>query len=41
MGLLGKTVPGSVFGCAKDVTNAVVFVRFLFFTYLIIRMISN
>ena len=33
--------PGSVFGCAENIINAMVFVRFHFFRYLVNWMISN
>ena len=41
MGLDVKMVPGSVVGCAENIVNTVVFVRFLFFTYLVNWMIST
>ena len=34
-----KMIPGSVVGCVDNMINTVVFVRFHFFTYLV--MISN
>ena len=36
-----KTMPGSVVGCAEDIVNTMVFVRFHFFTYAVNWMISN
>ena len=41
MGLGVKMVPGSVVGCAENIVNTVVFVRFHFFTYLVNWLISN
>ena len=41
VGLGEKMVPGSVVGCAENILNAMVFVRFHFFTYLVNWMISN
>ena len=41
MGLGVKMVPGSVVGCAENIVNTVVFVRFHFFTYSVNWMISN
>ena len=41
MGLGVKMVPGSVVGCAENIINTVVFVRFHFFTYLVNWLISN
>jgi hypothetical protein len=40
-GLGAKSLPGSVVGCAENIANTVVFVRFHFFTYLVNWMISN
>ena len=34
-------MPGSVVGCAENIANTVVFVRFHFFTYLMNWLISN
>ena len=36
-----KMVPGSVVGCAENIVNTVVFVRFHFSTYSVNWMISN
>ena len=33
VGLGQKMMPGSVVGCAENIVNTVVFVRFYFFTY--------
>jgi len=41
MGLGEKMVPGSVVGCAENIVNTMVFVRFHFFTYLANWLISN
>ena len=41
MGLGVKMVSGSVVGCAENIVNTVVFVRFHFFTYSVNWMISN
>ena len=41
VGLGEKMVPGSVVGCAENIVNTVVFVRFHFFTYSVNWMISN
>ena len=41
VGLGEKMVPGSVVGCAENIVNTVVFVRFYFFTYSVNLMISN
>ena len=41
MGLGEKMVPGSVVGCVENMINSMVFVRFLFFTYLVSWLISN
>ena len=41
MGLGEKMVSGSVVGCAENIVNTVVFVRFHFFTYLVNWLISN
>ena len=41
MGLGVKMVPGSVVGCVENIVNAVVFVRFYFFTYLVNWLIFN
>ena len=41
MGLGVKMVPGSVFGCAENIINTVVFVRFHFFTSLVKWLMSN
>ena len=41
MGLGVKMVPGSVVGCAENIVNTLVFVRFHFFTYLVNWLISN
>ena len=41
VGLGGKIVPGSVVGCAENIVNSMVFVRFHFFTYLVNWLISN
>ena len=41
MGLGVKMVPGSVVGCAENIINTVVCVRFNFFTYLVNWLISN
>ena len=41
MGLGVKMVPGSVVGCAENIINTVVFVRFHFFTYLVNWLIFN
>ena len=36
-----KMMPGSVVGCAENIVNTVVFVRFHFFTYSVNCVISN
>ena len=41
VGLGEKMVPGSVVGCAENIVNTMVFVRFHFFTYSVNWMISN
>ena len=41
VGLGQKMMPGSVVGCGENIANAVVFVRFYFFTYSVNWMISN
>ena len=41
MGLGQKMIPGSVVGCAENIVNAMVSVRFHFFTYPVNWMISN
>ncbi len=42
MGLGEEMTPGSVVGCAENIVNTEVFVRFHFFTYLVNwMMISN
>ena len=41
LGLGQKMLPGSVVGCAENIANTVVFVRFHFFTYLMNWLISN
>ena len=41
VGLGQKMMPGSVVGCAENIVNTVVFVRFHFFTYSVNWMISN
>ena len=41
VGLGQKMMPGSVVGCAENIINTVVFVRFHFFTYSVNWMISN
>ena len=41
VGLGQKMMPGSVVGCAENIINTVVFVRFYFFTYSVNLMISN
>ena len=41
VGLGQKMVPGSVVGCAENIVNTVVFVRFHFSTYLVNWLISN
>ena len=41
LGLGEKVVPGSVVGCAENITNTMVFVTFHFFTYLVRWMISD
>ena len=40
VGLGQKMMPGSVVGCAENIANTVVFVRFYFFTYSVDWMIS-
>jgi hypothetical protein len=40
-GLGAKRIPGSVVGCAENMINTVVFVRFHFFTYSVNWMVSN
>ena len=41
VGLGQKMMPGSVVGCAENIVNTEVFVRFHFFTYLVNWMISD
>ena len=41
VGLGEKMIPGSVVGCAENISNTLVFVRFHFLTYLMNWMISN
>ena len=41
VGLGQKMMPGSVVGCAENIINTMVFVRFHFFTYSVNWMISN
>ena len=41
VGLGEKMMPGSVVGCAENIVNAMVFVRFHFFTYSVNWMIFN
>ena len=41
VGLGQKMMPGSVVGCAENIVNTVVFVRFHFFTYSVNLMISK
>ena len=41
VGLGQKMMPGSVVGCAENIVNTMVFVRFYFFTYSVNLMISN
>jgi len=41
VGLGQKMIPESVVGCAENIINTMVFVRFHFFTYLVNWMISN
>ena len=41
VGLGQKMMPGSVVGCAENIVNTMVFVRFHFFTYSVYWMISN
>ena len=41
VGLGQKMMPGSVVGCAENIVNTVVFIRFHFFTYSVNWMISN
>ena len=41
VGLGEKMVPGSVVGCAENIVNTMVLVRFHFFTYLANWLISN
>ena len=41
MGLGVKMVPGSVVGCAENIVDILLFVRFHFFTYLVNWLISN
>ena len=36
-----KMIPGSVVGCAENIVNTMVFVRFHFFTYSVNWMISK
>ena len=36
-----KVIPGSVVGCAENIINTLIFVRFFFLTYLVNWMISN
>ena len=41
VGLGQKMMPGSVVGCAENIVNAVVFIRFHFFAYLVNWVIFN
>jgi len=41
VGLGQKMMPGSVVGCAENIANTMVFVRFHFFTYAVNWIISN
>ena len=41
VGLVKKAIPGSVVGHPENIINALVFVMFQFFTYLVNCMISN
>ena len=41
VGLGQKMMPGSVVGCAENIANTLVFVRFHFFTYFVNWLISN
>ena len=41
MSLGEKMMPGSVVGCAENIVNTMVFVRFGFFTYIVNWMMSN
>jgi hypothetical protein len=41
VGLGQEMTPGSVVGCAENIVNTVVFVRFHFSTYLVNWMIFN
>ena len=41
VGLGQKMMPGSVVGCAENIVNTMVFVRFHFFTYSVNWMLSN
>ena len=41
VGLSEEMMPGSGVGCAENILNAMVFVRFQFFTYLVNWMIYN
>ena len=41
VGLGQKMIPGSVVGCAENIVNTMVFVRFHFFTHSVNCMISN
>ena len=41
VGLGQKMIPGSVVGCAENIANTLVFVRFHFFKYSVNLMISN
>ena len=41
VGLGQKMIPGSVVGCAENIVNTMVFVRFHFFTYSVKWVISN
>ena len=41
MGLSEEMMPGSGVGCAENIINTMVFVRFQFFTYLVNWMIYN
>ena len=41
VGLGQKMIPGSVVGCAENIVNTLVLVRFHFFTYSVNWLISN
>ena len=41
MGLIEKTIPGTVVGCAEHIINNVAFVRFHFFMYLVNWIIAT